>query len=124
MNNNNNNNANPPAPAGSATGSVSDTLKGYVHSAYETAKGLGHQVHEQLNPASAQKTTGQAATHNASAGTQFSQNHPIADSGNAFSDLDHFNAQANQANQPASQTSQTANQASAHPGYKSSQSGL
>ncbi|KAG0074556.1 hypothetical protein BGZ93_004473, partial [Podila epicladia] len=98
---NNNNNANPPAPAGSASGSVTDTLKGYVdlakakgQTAYETAKVLGHQVHEQINQATAQakahKTPGQTATHDASAATHnassttqmppLSQNHPTASS--------------------------------------------
>ncbi|KAF9311202.1 hypothetical protein BG003_007673 [Podila horticola] len=136
MNNSNNTNkSNNPAPAGSTSGSVSDTLKGYVnvayakgHEALETAKVLGHQVHEQINQASAQakgeKVPGQASTHNASTGTQkpqMSQNHPTANSDDAFADLDKFNTQANQA---ASQASQTTNQASGHTGYKSSQSGL
>ncbi|KAG0009555.1 hypothetical protein BGZ82_003968 [Podila clonocystis] len=129
---NNNNNAHNPAPSGSASGpasgpasgSVTDTLMGYVnvakakgHSALETAKVLGHQVQEQINQASAQakaqKVTGQAATHNASTGTQMPQmpqNHSNANSGTAFGDLDKFNTQANQA--------------ASHTGYKSSQSGL
>ncbi|KAG0029752.1 hypothetical protein BGZ81_003481 [Podila clonocystis] len=121
---NNNNNVNNPAPTGSASGSVTDTLMGYVNvakakgqSAFETAKVIGHQVQEQINQASAQakaqKGTGQAATHNASTGTQMPQmpqNHSTVNSGNVFGDLDKFNTQANQ---PAS-----------HSGYKSSQSGL
>jgi len=129
--NNKNNDHNTPAPSGTGSGSISDTLKGYVnvamtkgHEALEQAKVLGHHVQEQFTQATAQpqaKTTGHDSTHNSSTGTQMSQNHPTANSGDAFGDLDNFNTQANQA---ASQASRTENEAASHAGYKSTQSGL
>ncbi|KAG0341330.1 hypothetical protein BG004_006063 [Podila humilis] len=128
-------------PSSTGSGSITDTLKGYVnvamakgHVALEQAKVLGHQVHEQINAAGVQahaqaqaknpKTAGQDATQISSNMSPQSrpQQLPTANSGNAFADLDQLNDQPDQA---ASKVAHAANEASSHAGYKSaSQSGL
>ncbi|KAF9136859.1 hypothetical protein BG015_002977 [Linnemannia schmuckeri] len=133
-------------PSGNS-GSLSDTLKGYVnvamakgHEALEQAKVLGHKAQEQLNHAMAQGqestthgTQQQSNTTSGSiAGTQHqaqAQNVPqkaMSSQDDAFGDLHQFNTQAtadNAASQ-AQKTSQQSKLASANAASKASQTTL
>ncbi|KAF9119066.1 hypothetical protein BGX30_004104 [Mortierella sp. GBA39] len=121
-------------PTGNS-GSISDTLKGYVNEAIEQAKVLGHKAQDQFSHVmghhheaathSTQQKSDTAALGSVAGAEHQAQVNPQADAQtgmnnqDAFSDLNQFNTQAT-----ADNSANQARKAAANTAYKASQTTL
>ncbi|KAF8939610.1 hypothetical protein BGZ58_009216 [Dissophora ornata] len=121
MSNKDNNNPVNPSEAAGDSGSVTDTIKGYVHVAMTKGHEALHQAHEKLNQAAAHMTSS-ATSHEPKEHQQQSSTtstHPASQTSNdAFADVNQFNADS------STQAANVASFPSSNPNPKSSDSGL